>query len=139
YFFSFFFQAEDGIRDRNVTGVQTCALPILNDFIEHLLARNFQNRTIAIIENGSWAPMAAKVIKEKLCCCKNLVYVDPVIKLKSALNATNLTEIEEVANSLCQEYLAEDNSKANKHDLKALFNIGYGLYVVTSNDGKKDN
>lgn len=113
--------------------------PFMNDFIEHLLARNFQNRTIAIIENGSWAPMAAKVIKEKLCCCKNLVYVDPVIKLKSALNATNLTEIEEVANSLCQEYLAEDNSKANKHDLKALFNIGYGLYVVTSNDGKKDN
>ena len=113
--------------------------PFMNDFIEHLLARNFQNRTIAIIENGSWAPMAAKVIKEKLCCCKNLVYVDPVIKLKSALNATNLTEIEEVANSLCQEYLAEDNSKANKHDLKALFNIGYGLYVITSNDGKKDN
>lgn len=113
--------------------------PFMNDFIEHLLARNFQNRTIAIIENGSWAPMAAKVIKEKLCCCKNLVYVDPIIKLKSALNATNLTEIEEVANSLCQEYLAEDNSKANKHDLKALFNIGYGLYVVTSNDGKKDN
>ena len=113
--------------------------PFMNDFIEHLLARNFQNRTIAIIENGSWAPMAAKVIKEKLCCCKNLVYVDPVIKLKSALNATNLTEIEKVANSLCQEYLAEDNSKANKHDLKALFNIGYGLYVVTSNDGKKDN
>ena len=113
--------------------------PFMNDFIEHLLARNFQNRTIAIIENGSWAPMAAKVIKEKLCCCKNLGYVDPVIKLKSALNATNLTEIEEVANSLCQEYLAEDNSKANKHDLKALFNIGYGLYVVTSNDGKKDN
>ena len=57
----------------------------------------------------------------------------------SSLNAESSEQLENLAKELCQEYLAKDTNKANKNDLNALFNIGYGLYVVTSNDGKKDN
>jgi Conserved protein/domain typically associated with flavoprotein oxygenases, DIM6/NTAB family len=55
------------------------------------------------------------------------------------MNEENKQQIESLANELCEEYEARNNETANKNDLTALFNIGYGLYVVTSNDGKKDN
>ena len=57
----------------------------------------------------------------------------------SALNEESSAQLEALASELCEEYLAIQDSTANKNDLSALFNIGYGLYVVTSNDGKKDN
>jgi flavin reductase (DIM6/NTAB) family NADH-FMN oxidoreductase RutF len=57
----------------------------------------------------------------------------------SALNADSKQQIEDMAGELCRDYLAQHEETANKNDLTALFNIGYGLYVVTSNDGNKDN
>jgi flavin reductase (DIM6/NTAB) family NADH-FMN oxidoreductase RutF len=57
----------------------------------------------------------------------------------SALNEESSSQIESLANELCRDYLARQSETANKNDLTALFNIGYGLYVVTCNDGKKDN
>ena len=113
--------------------------PFMREFINHLTERNFQNRTVAIIENGSWAPMAAKVIKGMLADSKKLSIAEPVVTIKSALNAESSQKLEDLANELCQDYLARQDDTANKNDLTALFNIGYGLYVVTSNDGKKDN
>ncbi len=113
--------------------------PFMKTFLDHLTERNYQNRTIALIENGSWAPLAAKVMKEKLQVCKNLTFIDTIVKIKSAMNQENANEMDQLVNELCKEYLARDNKKANKNDLNALFNIGYGLYVVTSNDGKKNN
>ncbi len=113
--------------------------PFMCDFIEHLTERNFQNRTVAIIENGSWAPLAAKVIKQKLASCKNLSFADTLVTIKSALNDENLKQLDDLAKELCRDYLAKDSDTADKNDLNALFNIGYGLYVVTSKDGEKDN
>ncbi len=113
--------------------------PFMNTFIENLVERNYQNRTIGFIENGSWAPLAAKIMKEKLEGCKNLTFVEPVVKINSGLSEENHQQIEELCQSLTKEYVAQASETANKHDLKALYNIGYGLYVVTSNDGKKDN
>ncbi len=113
--------------------------PFMRAFIEHLTERNYQNRTVALMENGSWAPLAAKVMKSMLEGCKNLTILEPVIKLNSAMNDDTKDAIEKVSDELCMDYLAKQDSTANKNDLKALFNIGYGLYVVTSNDGKKDN
>ena len=57
----------------------------------------------------------------------------------SAMTAENRDEIEALADELCKEYIAHDSKLADKNDLSALFKIGYGLYVVTSNDGKRDN
>jgi len=113
--------------------------PFMKEFINHLTERNFQNRKIGIIENGSWAPLAAKVMKDMLAKQKNLTFIDPTVTIKSALNADNEDQLNRLAEAMCVDYVARDESKANKSDMKALFSIGYGLYVVTSNDGKKDN
>ena len=113
--------------------------PFMREFISHLTERNYQNRTVAFIENGSWAPMANKVMKEMLAKSKNLTYAEHSVSIRSALNEESAAELENLANELCREYLAQKSDTADKNDLSALFKIGYGLYVVTSNDGKKDN
>lgn len=113
--------------------------PFMREFITHLTERNFQNRTVAFIENGSWAPLAAKVMKSMLEKCKNLTYAETTVRILSALNEESSAQLDALAEELSQEYLALAGSNPNKNDPTALFNIGYGLYVVTSNDGKKDN
>ena len=112
--------------------------PFMRNFIHHLTERNFSNRTVAFIENGTWAPTANKVMKQMLEKSKNLKYAENEVKIMSAMNDENKQQIDDLAKELCQEYIATSTT-ANKNDLTALFNIGYGLYVVTSNDGKKDN
>ena len=113
--------------------------PHMREFIHHLTERNFQNRTVGLMENGSWAPQAAKVMRRMLEGSKNLTFTDTTVKIISALNADSRDQVEALANELCREYLARQDETANKNDLNALFNIGYGLYVVTSRDGDKDN
>ncbi len=113
--------------------------PFMKEFIHHLTERNFQNRTVAFIENGSWAPLAAKVMRGMLEGSKNLTYTDMTVKILSALNDESREQLTALAGELSRDYLAKQDATANKNDLSALFNIGYGLYVVTSNDGKKDN
>lgn len=113
--------------------------PFMRDFIEHLTERGYQNRTVAFIENGSWAPQAAKVMKNMLADSKKLTLLEPTVTIKSALSAESSEQLEALANELCKDYIAQDGETADKNDLTALFNIGYGLYVITSNDGKKDN
>lgn len=113
--------------------------PFMRTFIEHLTERGYQNRTIGLIENGSWAPLAAKVMKELFANSKNITWLDTTVKIKSAPNAENRDQIKAMAEELCRDYIERDEKTAHKNDLTALFKIGYGLYVVTSNDGKKDN
>ena len=113
--------------------------PFMRTYIDHLTERNFSNRTVALIENGSWAPRAAKVMRSMLEKCKNLTFTDTTVRILSALNEDSSAQLESLSDELCRDYLAQQDSTANKNDLSALFNIGYGLYVVTSNDGKKDN
>ena len=112
--------------------------PFMKEYIHHLTERNFQNRTVALIENGSWAPLAAKTMKGMLKGCKKLTFTDTTVHIMSALNDESKAQLDALADELCRDYVAQSD-KADKNDLNALFNIGYGLYVVTSNDGKKDN
>ena len=113
--------------------------PHMRDFIHHLTERNFQNRTVGLLENGSWAPLAAKVMRNMLAESKNLTFTDTTVRLMSSLSEGSRQQIEAMADELCRDYLARQDATANKNDLSALFHIGYGLYVVTSNDGTKDN
>ena len=113
--------------------------PFMHTFITHLTERNFQNRTVAFIENGSWAPMAAKVMRGMFDKSKNLTFADTTVRILSSLSEESGKQLNDLAEELCREYLAQRDSTANKNDLTALFNIGYGLYVITSHDGKKDN
>ena len=113
--------------------------PFMREFIDHLTERNYSNRTVAFIENGSWAPLAAKVMRGMLEKCKNLTFAENSVKILSALNDESVSALNALSDELCRDYLAQRDETANKNDLTALFKIGYGLYVVTSNDGKKDN
>ncbi len=113
--------------------------PFMRTFISHLTERNFQNRTVGLIENGSWAPLAAKVMSGMLSHAKNLRFTTNTVHIHSALSADSKQELENLAEELCQDYKNLQESTADKNDLSALFNIGYGLYVVTSRDGQRDN
>lgn len=113
--------------------------PFMKEFIHHLTERNFQNRTVAFMENGSWAPQAAKVMSKMLEGSKNLTLAENTVTIRSALNQESRDQVDALAKELCREYLAQHDETANKNDLTALFHIGYGLYVVTSNDGSRDN
>ena len=113
--------------------------PFMHHFITALTERNYQNRTVALIENGSWAPVAAKVMRGMFEKSKNITFAENTVKILSALNEESTAQLTALADELCREYIAQSPETANKNDLTALFKIGYGLYVVTSNDGKKDN
>ncbi len=113
--------------------------PFMREYIDHLTERNFSNRTVAFIENGSWAPMAAKIMRGMLEDSKNLIFAENTVHIRSALSEESAAQLEALVEELAKEYLARQDATANKNDLSALFNIGYGLYVVTSHDGKKDN
>ncbi len=113
--------------------------PFMREFITHLTERNYSNRTVALIENGSWAPMAAKVMKQMFEKSKNITFAENTVRILSALNEESQAQLDELVDELCKEYIAQLGEEVNKNDATALFNIGYGLYVVTSNDGKKDN
>ncbi len=74
--------------------------PFMREFIHHLTERNFQNRTVGFIENGSWAPMATKVMLGMLEKCKNLQYTQATVKILSAMNDENVAQIEALAEEL---------------------------------------
>ena len=113
--------------------------PFMRTFIDHLTERNFRNRTVALMENGSWAPQAARTMRNMLEGCNNLSFTKNTVRILSALNDESRKQIEDLSDELCMDYLAQKGDTVNKNDMTALFKIGYGLYVVTSNDGTKDN
>lgn len=78
----------------------TDVFPYMKDFINHLTERDFKNRTVAFIENGSWAPTAAKTMRTMLEKCKNLVFAETTVKITSALNESSETQIEKLADEL---------------------------------------
>ncbi len=74
--------------------------PVMRQFIDHLVERGYQNRTIAFIENGSWAPTAAKKMKELLSGCKNTSFIDGAVTIRSAMTPENEAQIEALADAL---------------------------------------
>ncbi|MCI5856335.1 MAG: MBL fold metallo-hydrolase [Agathobacter sp.] len=76
--------------------------PFMKEFINHLTERNYQNRTVGFIENGSWAPMATKTMKTMLEGSKNLTYCANEVKITSALNDASIAQIDALAKELCE-------------------------------------
>ena len=74
--------------------------PCMEDFLHHLKAKNYQKRTVALMENGSWAPMAAKKMTAILETMKDITICEPIVSIKSTMNAANLNEMEELAEKL---------------------------------------
>ncbi len=113
--------------------------PFMREFIDHLTERTFRSRTVGIIENGSWAPTAARVIRSMLEGSKEISYLNSVCTIRSALNDSSRASLTAMADELCAEYLARRGGEGIANDSAILSKIGYGLYVVTTNDGKRDN
>ena len=113
--------------------------PYMREFLGHLVERGYQNRRIAFIENGSWAPMAIKVMKEMLAGCQNLTYTSLHVSILSALDDESTAALHALAEELADPYEKRPVPEKPQQDPTALFKIGYGLYVVTCNDGKKQN
>ena len=113
--------------------------PFMRTFITHLTERGYQKRTIAFMENGSWAPQATKVMKSMFEKSKDITFAENTVKIISSLNDESKAQIQALAQELCSDYEQRNQETASKNDMTALFKIGYGLYVVTTNDGTKDN
>ena len=82
------------------TTYNTDIYPFMKNFIHHLTERNFQKRKVALVENGSWAPLAAKVMRAMLANCKDLVFTDTTVTLKSAANADTDAQLDKLAAEL---------------------------------------
>ena len=95
---------EDAFRyDRMVLAAASYdagVFPIMQDFLHHLQAKAFQNRTVGLIENGSWAPTAAKTMRNILETMKNITIVEPVVTIKSVLKETDIPALEQLADAL---------------------------------------
>ena len=97
---------EDAFRyDRLVLATTTYngdIFPFMKEYIHHLTERNYQNRTVALMENGSWAPQAAKVMEKMLSESQNLTILEPKVKILCALNEASRAQITALAEALCQ-------------------------------------
>lgn len=95
---------EDAFRyDRMVLAAASYdagVFPIMHDFLHHLQAKAFQNRTVGLIENGSWAPTAAKTMRNILETMKNITIVEPVVTIKSVLKETDIPALEQLADAI---------------------------------------
>ena len=101
---------EDAFRYSKIvlatTTYNTEIFPFMREFISHLTERNFSNRTVALIENGTWAPFAAKIMKNMLEKSKNITFTDTTVKIMSALSEESAAQIDALTEELCREYNA---------------------------------
>ena len=81
--------------------------PFMREFIEWLTERNFSNRMVAFMENGSWMPVAVKLMREKFEKSKDIVFAENSVKILSTINEESLVQLELLANELCKEYLEQ--------------------------------
>ena len=98
---------EDAFRYNKIVFATTTynadIFPFMRTFIEHLTERNYSNRKVAFIENGSWAPMATKVMRGMLEKSKNLTFVENGVRIVSALNEESQAQLDALAAELCQK------------------------------------
>jgi len=114
---------------------------LINDLVSH----NIQNRTVAIIENGSWAATSGGLIRAQLTKCKNMTFLDNMLTVTSSVKAHQLAEIATVADALAATLPVKRNNslsdlaKPKDIDPSTMFKISYGLFVLSAKDGEKDN
>ncbi len=89
--------------------------PFMREFINHLTERGFKNKTVGFVENGSWAPTAAKVMKEMLSKCKNLEFIENEVKIISSLNSDSENKVEALAKQLCGKTVEKGGNSSVKY------------------------
>lgn len=110
----------------------------MEDFLHDLVNHNIQNRTVAFVENGTWAPASGSLMKALLKNCKNMNYINTTVTIHSSLKEDGLESIHELVNKICETMpqMAEFKDIVNSN---ALFDITYGLYVLTATVNKREN
>ena len=106
-----------------------------------IAAHNLQNRTVALIENGSWAATSGKLMREILAKLKNITVLENTVSLKSSLKEGQLPALDALADAIIASMKKEEEPVPvpEKLDGKAMFKLSYGLFVLTARDGAKDN
>ena len=112
--------------------------------INDLTAHNIQNRSVAIIENGSWAATSGGLIRDKLEKCKNITFIGDVFSIKSSVKKAQLSEMESLVDALADSFptvqvSSEKTMDSVEIDFNSLFKLSYGLFVLSAKEGSKDN
>lgn len=111
----------------------------MENFINDLAHHNLQNRTFAIIENGSWAPTAGNLIKEKLSKLKNSTFIEPTVSVYSSLKEYGIEEVDALVDGVFETIPDFADENAKNTEANSLFKLSYGLFVLTAKNGEKDN
>ncbi len=114
----------------------------MENALHDIVAHNLQNRTIAIVENGSWAPTAGGLMRELLSRLKNCTILDEGITIKSALKEAQLDDVDALVNAIVDTLPKPEVIEHKPSEVvepNAMFKLSYGLFVLTAKDGKKDN
>ena len=118
-------------------GIFVCMEAFLSDLIAH----NIQNRTVALIENGSWAPTSGGLMRKMLSKCKNLTILDQSLTVRSSLKEDQLGQLDAMADQIAATLPSAPclQPVCGKIDNNAMFKFSYGLFVLTAKEGDKDN
>ena len=113
----------------------------MEELIRDLVLHNIQNRTLAFIENGSWAPQSGKLMHETLAPLKDMIVLDQTVSLRSSLKETQMSEIDALAKAIADTMTLPETKFVPNGDIDnaALFDISYGLFVLSAKDGERDN
>ena len=112
--------------------------------LHDIVAHNLQNRTVALIENGSWAPTAGGLMRDLLGKLKNITFLDGSVTIRSSVKDEQRAALEKLADEIACSVLPEGGCKKaevldHKIDPAAMFKLSYGLFVLTAKDGARDN
>ena len=115
----------------------------MDELLRDLAAHNIQNRTVAFMENGSWAATSGKLMREILSGCKNMTFLAETVSIRSALKAQQYSQIEALAqaiyNTLPSKARPVETIVTGSVDAAALYKLSYGLFILTARDGDQDN
>lgn len=114
----------------------------MENALHDIVAHNLQKRTIALVENGTWAPTAGSLMRNLLSTLKDVKILDNTLTLNSALKPSQMEQVDALVDAIAADLLGspEGNSAdAAKIDQNAMFKLSYGLFVLTAKDGAKDN
>jgi len=118
-------------------GIFVCMEALLSDLVAH----NLQNRTVALIENGSWAPTSGGLMRKMLEKCKNMNILDSTLSIRSSLKENQLAQLDAMADSIAATIFppVDPSYVPPVVDNNAVFKLSYGLFVLTARENGKDN
>ena len=114
----------------------------MEELLRDLAAHNIQNRTVAFLENGSWAPTSGRLMREILGAAKNMTFMEQTVSIRSSLKETQLAQVEALADAIdatIPKAAAPAPVAAGQVESSAFRSLSYGLFVLTAREGEKDN